>query len=88
MIYAWIAAEKAHLPVRFCCRVLGVSPSGFYAWRRRQASPSRRTVDDARLTDTIRHIHRQARGTYGAPRVHAELAHGRNVRVGRKRVAR
>lgn len=88
MIYRFIAAEKATLPVRFLCRRLGVSASGFYAWQRRQTTPSRRAHDDARLTETIRDIHRQSRGTYGAPRVHAELRLGHSIGVGRKRVAR
>lgn len=67
------------------CRVLGVAPSGYWAWRHRR--PSRRERDDAALTTTIRAIHRESRGTYGAPRVQAELA-GRGRRHGRKRVAR
>ena len=67
------------------CRVLGVSPSGFYAWRKRPLSPRARR--DVELTAQIQAIHRESRGTYGAPRVRAELAaHG--VRVGCKRVAR
>jgi putative transposase len=88
VIYRFIAAEKATFPVRFLCRRLGVSPSGFYAWQRRQDHPSPRAVDDARLTETIREIHRRSRGTYGAPRVHAELRLGQGIGVGRKRVAR
>lgn len=66
-------------------RVLGVSPSGYYAWRHRP--PSARAQQDAALTARIQTIHTHSRGTYGAPRVHAELwAEG--SRVGRKRVAR
>jgi putative transposase len=65
--------------------VLGVSPSGYYAWRKRPLS--RRARTDVELTAQIHAIHRESRGTYGAPRIHAELAaHG--VHVGRKRVAR
>jgi putative transposase len=67
------------------CRVLGVSPSGFYAWRQRP--PSARAHRDAELSQRIWRIHERSRGTYGVPRVHAELAaHG--IRIGRKRVAR
>jgi putative transposase len=67
------------------CRVLGVSPSGFYAWRQRP--PSARARRDAELSQRIWRIHERSRGTYGVPRVHAELAaHG--IRIGRKRVAR
>jgi putative transposase len=67
------------------CRVLGVSTSGYYAWQAR--APSARAQDDATLTMTIHTIHLESRGTYGAPRVHAELA-AQGIRVGRKRVAR
>jgi len=74
------------LPVALCCRLLGVSTSGFYEWRGR--TPSARACADARLTASIIEIHRSSRGTYGAPRVHAELRLGLGVRIGRKRVAR
>jgi len=67
------------------CRVLEVSTSGYYAWRKR--SISQRSQEDALLTDRIRWIHLRSRGTYGAPRIHAELA-DEGLRVGRKRVAR
>jgi putative transposase len=67
------------------CRVLGISPSGYYAWQRRP--PSTRAQQDAELTMKIHTIHLESRGTYGAPRVHAELA-AQRIRVGRKRVAR
>ena len=67
------------------CHVLGVSPSGYYAWRKRPLSPRART--DVALSAEIEGIHRESHGTYGAPRVHAELA-ARGIHVGRKRVAR
>jgi putative transposase len=89
--FAFIDAEKAtdpSLSVTFACRTLGVSTSGFYEWRRAQAQPCERLRRDAELRATIREIHRQSRGTYGAPRVHAELRLGLEVRVGRKRVER
>jgi putative transposase len=67
------------------CRVLDVSSSGYYAWRAR--SLSARAREDAALKERIRQIHEQSRGTYGVPRLHAELAF-EGVRVGCKRVAR
>jgi putative transposase len=67
------------------CRVLGVSPSGYYAWRHR--GPSAHTRKDIELTQKIRLYHQASRGTYGAPRIHADLA-DEGIRVGRKRVAR
>lgn len=67
------------------CRVLEVSPSGYYTWLKRP--PSTRAQEDAKLLKRIRAIHRRSKGTYGAPRIHAELA-AEGVQVGRKRVAR
>jgi len=67
------------------CRVLGVSRSGYYAWRKRP--PSKRDRKDAMLTKRIRQIHENSRGTYGSPRVHAALQ-AEGIRVGKKRVAR
>lgn len=67
------------------CQVLGVSTSGYYAWLER--SESKRAQEDESLREKIRAIHRKSRGTYGAPRIHAELR-DQGVRVGRKRVAR
>ena len=86
MKFALVDAEKADYPVAKQCAWLGVSRAGYYAWRAR--SPSARAVADAALTETIRAIHRRSRGTYGAPRVHAELVEEHGVRCGRKRVAR
>lgn len=73
------------LPVEVACRVLGVSCSGFYAWRLRP--PSARAVRHAWLTDVIREVHATSYGNYGAKRVHAELVLGRGVRVGHNAVA-
>lgn len=67
------------------CRLLGVSSSGYYAWSRRPRSP--RAQSDQALLAQIRAIHERSRGTYGAPRVHAELL-ASGTRVSRKRVAR
>lgn len=85
-MFRFIETEKASFPVAFLCRSLGVSTSGYYAWRKRP--PSARAVGDAGLTTTIRQIHVASRGTYGAPRIHAELTDGYETRCGRKRVAR
>jgi len=85
-VFRFIETEKASFPVAFLCRSLGVSTSGYYAWRKRP--PSARAVGDAGLTTTIRQIHVASRGTYGAPRIHAELTDGYETRCGRKRVAR
>ncbi len=76
--------HQAIYPIAPMCRVLGVSPSGYYAWRKRL--PSARAQADALLKERIEAIHRRSRGTYGAPRIQAALA-AQGQRVGRKRVA-
>lgn len=72
-------------PITLMCRLLGVSPSGFYAWRQR--APSARGQANEQLLARIRLIHERSRSTYGAPRIHAELV-AEGLRVSRKRVAR
>jgi putative transposase len=84
--YRLIDAEKAHHPVSQLARVLGVARAGSYAWACRP--PSDRSRSDALLGEQIRQIHDRSRGTYGAPRIHAELRLGLGVHVSRKRVAR
>ncbi len=65
-----------------------VSTSWLYEWRKRRADPAPHVREDHKLTPTIVEIHRQSRGTYGSPRVHAELRLSAGIRVGRKRVER
>ena len=68
------------------CRVLGVSRSGWYA-SRAKARPSAREIRDAQLLERIGEIHAVSRGTYGSPRVHAQLLR-EGVEVSKERVAR
>jgi putative transposase len=68
------------MSIQVACRVLGVSESGYYAWRKRP--PSARAVRHAWLTDRMRAVHVVSRGTYGARRVHAELVLGQGITVG------
>jgi putative transposase len=70
--------------VQVSCRVLRVSESGFYAWRGR--APSKRAIRHAWLTDVITQIHLESNGTYGVPRVHAELKLGRGISIGHNAV--
>jgi putative transposase len=85
-VFEFIDAEKTSFPIAFMCRRLGVSTAGFYAWLRRPASA--RSIVDAQLTTLIQTIHAQSRGTYGVPRIHAELGEEHGIHCGRKRVAR
>ena len=77
--------HQASYPIVTMCKLLGVSSSGYYAWVKRR--PSRRSETDAALITEIRAAHGASHGTYGAPRVHAELA-AKGTYIGRKRVAR
>jgi putative transposase len=67
------------------CRLLKVSPSGYYAWRERPLS--QRAEADACLLEKIRDEHTASRQTYGSPRVHAAL-HRQGERAGRRRIER
>ena len=80
-----MSAHQAVFPVAAMARVLGVSESGFHAWRNRP--PSTHAIADTTLLKRIRTIHASSRETYGAPRVHAELRAG-GEKHGRKRIAR
>jgi putative transposase len=80
-----VTAHQGEHRIATMCRVLDVSASGYYAWQGRQ--PSARAQADAALLEQIRAIHTSSRGTYGAPRIQAELA-AQGTFVGRKRVAR
>ncbi len=83
-VYEFIEGEKAEYSVSLMCRVLGVARSGYYAWRTRGASA--RVAANSELIERIREVHTGSRGTYGYPRVYAELR-SQGV-VGRNRVAR
>ncbi len=80
-----MSANRAAYSVATMCRALGVSESGYHAWRRRAPSPRARR--DGELAALIRASHAGSDATYGAPRVREDLA-GAGHRVGRKRVAR
>jgi putative transposase len=83
--FHFIAAYRAEFRVRSLCRVLGVSPSGFYAWVRR---PRPRQADPNEvLLVHIRAAHTASRRRYGAPRIHQELR-AQGIPVGRRRIAR
>ncbi|NOK18299.1 IS3 family transposase [Corallococcus carmarthensis] len=77
--------EKALYPLAVLCRHLGVSRSGYYAWAARPECERKKR--DWALHLEVAAVHQDSRGTYGAPRVHAELK-ARGQRVAQKRVAR
>jgi putative transposase len=84
-VYRFVERERAVHHLATLCRVLGVSRAGYLAWASR--APSERAAADARLLAVIVAVHRASRGTYGAPRIQADLR-DEGVRCSRKRVAR
>ncbi|MDN6442526.1 MAG: IS3 family transposase [Acidipropionibacterium jensenii] len=86
--FAVIEAEKANMTITRMCLLLGVDRRRFYEWRARQvAGPSARQQRAVVLTAQIRQFHAASDGTYGAPRIHADL-HDAGVAVSRKTVAK
>lgn len=85
MRFHFIAAEKANHGIPILCRCLGVSPSGFYAWRVRPES--QRACDDRRLKVLVRASFEESKQRYGSPRIHADLLELKEA-VSRKRVVR
>ena len=82
MTFAFIEQHASTWPVRLMCRVLEVSPSGYYDWRSRPESA--RSVSNRQLLDDVRRIHAEHHRRYGSPRVHAALrAEGRTASRGR-----
>lgn len=87
MKFAYVAAEKARsvFKVTEVCRALRVSPSGYYAWCKRQ--PSKHAKKDIELRVLIRAAFEQSRRTYGSPRIHEDLVEA-GEHVGCNRVIR
>ncbi|KAA2211180.1 IS3 family transposase, partial [Teichococcus oryzae] len=82
MRFRVIAAHADTWPIRTACRVLGVSASGYYAWRTRPES--NRTVANQQILTDIRRLHASHHGRYGSPRLQAALrAEGRQISRGR-----
>jgi putative transposase len=82
MRFRFIEDRRADYPVTILCGVLEVSPAGYYAWRSRPESE--RSAANRDLVEDIRRVHRDTRGRYGSPRIHAELkAQGRGASRGR-----
>jgi putative transposase len=85
MIYQFIADAQSEYPITRLCAALGVSASGYYAWKRRPESQHHR--EDGELTQAIEKAYRASRQSYGSPRILVELQ-AQGYRCSRKRVAR
>ena len=85
MIYQFIADAQSEYPVTRLCQTLGVSVSGYYAWKKRPESQHSR--EDGDLTQAIEQAYLASRACYGSPRIYAELR-SQGHSCSRKRVAR
>ena len=85
MRFRLIDTMKAEIPVERMCALLGVSVSGYHAWRHR--GPSRRQLDDMVILAHIRAQFATSNESYGSPRMHVELRED-GVQAGRHRIAR
>jgi len=85
MRFRFVEDHRDEYPIRLMCRVLGVSPSGYYAWRSRPESA--RAAANRRLLAEVRRLHERHRGRYGSPRIHAALR-AQGIAASRGRVER
>jgi putative transposase len=70
--YAWIDGQRRRFPLDDLCRMLGVSESGYRAWKR-GGKPNRKRLTDAQMLGLIQSIHAEFKGSYGSPRMVKEL---------------
>ena len=85
MRYRFVHQYAKQFPITVLCRVLEVSPSGYYAWRSRPESG--RHAANRTLSGQIQAVHTHSRGTYGRRRIHAQLG-AQGTLWSRNRVAR
>lgn len=85
MSYSIVQTSRKAASVEILCGALGVSVSGYYAWRSRE--PSQRQQTDAQVLEHIQAAYQAGRGVYGSPRIHAAL-HKQGMHCSRKRVVR
>ena len=85
--FQFVADHQQRYGVKRLCQILGVSRSSFYYWRSAAETRAARQAADAALAGRIRAVHAEHDGTYGAPRITAELRDA-GLAINRKRVAR
>ncbi|MGW1047516.1 IS3 family transposase, partial [Streptomyces sp. NPDC002547] len=86
--YRFIEDHCETYPVKRLCQVLDVVRSGFYKWRRGREARAERERADQALAEKIKAVHAESDGTYGSPRVTAELRDAAGMRINEKKVAR
>jgi transposase InsO family protein len=87
MKFAFMERERATYPVWLLCRALGVSVSGYYRWYQQQPVTTPRQCENQQLSQAIDRVHRTSHGTYGSPRIHAQLR-AEGFRCSKQRVER
>ncbi|GGP39131.1 IS3 family transposase [Saccharothrix coeruleofusca] len=85
--FGFVSENRRQYGVKRLCQVIGVARSSYYHWKATASDRAARAADDARLAARIRVIHHESAGTYGVPRITAEL-HDTGHEVNHKRVAR
>jgi transposase InsO family protein len=85
--FQFVADHQRRYGVKRLCSILGIARSSFYYWRRTAAGRAVRQAADARLAARIRKVHHDSDGTYGVPRITAELRAG-GERINHKKIAR
>ncbi|MFJ8197152.1 IS3 family transposase [Streptomyces sp. NPDC096152] len=85
--FQFVADHQRRYGVKRLCTILGIARSSFYYWRRTAADRAARQAADAALAARIRAVHRESDGTYGVPRITAELRED-GERINHKRIAR
>lgn len=85
--FQFVADHQRRFGVKRLCTILGIARSSFYYWRTTTADRAARQAADAKLAARIRKVHQDADGTYGVPRITAELREMGEL-VNHKRVAR
>ncbi|MEV1093575.1 IS3 family transposase [Streptomyces microflavus] len=86
--YQFVDDHQRRYGVKRLCDTLGLARSSFYYWRRTAAARAARQAVEAGLAARIRKAHQDSDGTYGAPRITAELRDEGGPAVNHKRVAR
>lgn len=85
--FQFVADHQRRYGVKRLCTILGIARSSYYYWRATAADRAARQASDARLAARIRVVHRESGGTYGVPRITAELRE-KGERINHKRIAR
>jgi transposase InsO family protein len=85
--FQFVVDHQQRYSVKRLCQVIGVARSSFYYWQATASGRAARDAADETLAGTIRKVHAASDGTYGSPRITAELRDS-GLAINRKRVTR